>query len=270
MSIQTQVSKLELPITLFERLRNASRIVVLTGAGASEESGIPTFRDPQSGLWAKYDPMVLATAEAFAQNPKLVWDWYEWRREVRRNTQPNAGHYALAQMQELFPHLVVVTQNIDGLHRLAGSRDVIELHGNLQRNRCSRENIVVDRADARPTDDGMLACPNCGSLIRPDVVWFGETLPRDAIEHAFQKARQCDVFFSIGTSAVVEPAASLPRFAKSSGAFLVEINPNETPISGIADVVVRGKAGEALPEVVQMLTEDGGRMATEPKLTTRD
>ncbi len=270
MSIQTQVSKLELPITLFERLRFASRVVVLTGAGASEESGIPTFRDPQSGLWAKYDPMVLATAEAFAQNPKLVWDWYEWRREVRRSTQPNAGHYALAQMQELFPHLVVVTQNIDGLHRLAGSRDVIELHGNLQRNRCSRENIVVDRTDARPTDDGMLACPNCGALIRPDVVWFGETLPRDAIERAFQEARQCDVFFSIGTSAVVEPAASLPRLAKSSGAFLVEINPNETPISGIADVVVRSKAGEALPEVVQMLTEDRGGMMTKLKLKTRD
>ena len=131
----------------------AKNVVVLTGAGASEENGIPTFRDPQTGLWAKYDPMVLATAEAISNNPKLVWDWYEWRREVRRDTKPNAGHYALAQMQELFPGFVVVTQNIDGLHRLAGSRDVIELHGNLQRNRCSNEKAVIDRASAHLSQD---------------------------------------------------------------------------------------------------------------------
>lgn len=253
MSSLASFSNLQWPITLFEHLASASRIVILTGAGASEESGIPTFRDPQTGLWAKYDPMVLATAEAFARNPKLVWDWYEWRREVRRDTKPNAGHYAVVQMQEMFPHLVIVTQNIDGLHSLAGSRDVIELHGNLQRNKCARENVVVDRADARPAADGMLACPNCGALLRPDVVWFGESLPRAAIERAFQEARQCDVFFSIGTSAVVEPAASLPRLAKSSGAFLVEINPNETPISSIADVVLKGKAGEILPEILAQL-----------------
>jgi len=235
-------------------LRDAKRVVVLTGAGASEESGVPTFRDPQTGLWAKYDPMVLATAEAFAQNPKLVWDWYEWRREVRRDTKPNAGHFALAQMQELFPSFVVVTQNIDGLHRLAGSRDVIELHGNLQRNKCSRENIIIERSSARPRADGMLVCPNCGALLRPDVVWFGEQLPREAIERAFQMARECEIFFSIGTSAVVEPAASLPRIAKRSGAFLIEINPNATPVSEIADVVVRGKAGEVLPLLLKNLS----------------
>ncbi len=253
MSAPATTSNYHLPITLFERLHSASRVVVLTGAGASEESGIPTFRDPQTGLWSKYDPMTLATAGAFERNPKLVWDWYEWRREVRRDTKPNTGHYALAEMQEMIPHLVVITQNIDGLHRLAGSRDVIELHGNLQRNKCSRENIVVDRVNARSTDDAMLACPNCGALLRPDVVWFGESLPRAEIERAFQESRRCDLFFSIGTSAAVEPAASLPRLAKSSGAFLVEINPNETPISTIADVTLRGKAGEVLPEVFQEL-----------------
>lgn len=256
MVIQSPVSSLQLPVT---RIRSANRVVVLTGAGASAESGIPTFRDPQTGLWAKYDPMVLATVEAFEQNPKLVWDWYEWRREVRRDTKPNPGHYTLAQMQELFRSFVVVTQNIDGLHRLAGSRDVIELHGNLQRNKCARENVVIDRSSARPTQDGMLMCPNCGGLLRPDVVWFGEQLPREAIERAFQLARECDLFFSIGTSAVVEPAASLPRIAKRSGAYLVEINPNATPVSDSADDVVRGKAGEVLPELLKQLKEDERR-----------
>ncbi len=256
MSNPSLISKLQLPVTLFERLCSASRVVVLTGAGASEESGIPTFRDPQTGLWTQYNPMMLATAEAFARDPKLVWDWYEWRREVRRGTQPNPGHYALAQMADWFPDFVVITQNIDGLHRLAGSRDVIELHGNLQRNKCSRENIVVERAEARPMDDGMLACPNCGAYLRPDVVWFGEALPRAAIERAFHEAKECDAFLSIGTSAVVEPAASLPRIAKQSGAFLVEINPNPTAISALVDVVVRGKAGEVLPELVRGLTKD--------------
>jgi NAD-dependent deacetylase len=238
------------------RLRAASRVVALTGAGASEESGIPTFRDPQTGLWAKYDPMILATADAFKRDPKLVWDWYEWRREMRRNTQPNAGHYALVELEQRVPHFVLITQNIDGLHRLAGSRDVIELHGNLQRDKCSRENVVIDRASARPTENGMLACPNCGALLRPDVVWFGEALPRDALDRAFQEARQCDVFMSIGTSAVVEPAASLPRMAKRAGAFLVEINPAETPISVLADAVLRAKAGDMLPELVMCMAHD--------------
>ncbi len=259
MSPQISVTDLQLPITLLPRLRSAARVVVLTGAGASEESGIPTFRDPQTGLWAKFDPMVIATREAFSRNPKLVWDWYEWRREVRRETQPNAGHYALAQLQDLFPSFIVVTQNIDGLHRLAGSRDVVELHGNLQRNKCSRENVVIDRAAAHPRSDGLLACPNCGALIRPDVVWFGEQLPRDAIERAFQESRACNVFFSIGTSAVVEPAASLPRIARMSGALLIEINPDATPISEIADVVVRGKAGAMLPLLLKQLLEDRGQ-----------
>ena len=233
------------------RLRAAARAVVLTGAGVSEESGIPTFRDPQTGLWSKYDPMVLATAEAFARDPKPVWDWYEWRRSIRRDTQPNAGHYALAEMESLFTDFIVVTQNIDGLHHLAGSRAVIELHGNLQRNKCARENVVIQRAEARATNEGLLACPRCGAFLRPDVVWFGESLPRDALDRAFRAAMQCDAFFSIGTSAAVEPAASLPRVAKQAGAFLVEINPAPTPLSEIADAVVRGKSGVVLPELLE-------------------
>jgi NAD-dependent deacetylase len=234
-------------------LQPDARVVVLTGAGASAESGIPTFRDRQTGLWAKYDPMALATPDAFARDPKLVWDWYEWRREVRRDTQPNRCHVALAEMERRIPAMVVVTQNVDGLHRKAGSRNVIELHGNLQRDRCSRENVIVDRAAAQPTGDGMLACPQCGALLRPDVVWFGEPLPREELERAFAEARQCTVFFSIGTSGVVQPAASLPRAAKKAGALLVEVNLDETAISAIADVILRGQAGTVLPELVRGL-----------------
>jgi NAD-dependent deacetylase len=245
------------PISNFQslttRLRSAQRVVALTGAGMSAESGIPTFRDPQSGLWVKYDPAQLATVGAFERDPKLVWDWYEWRREVRRGSKPNPGHYALAEMAKFFSHFVVVTQNIDGLHLLAGSPDVIELHGNLQRNKCSREGVVLQRAQARTASNGMLSCPRCGAYLRPDVVWFGEALPRDALARAFQEATQCDAFLSIGTSGLVEPAASLPRFAKRAGAFLIEINPEETPLSAIADVVLRGKSGEVLPELARVL-----------------
>jgi NAD-dependent deacetylase len=238
---------------LAARLRSASRTVILTGAGVSEESGIPTFRDAQTGLWAKYDPLELATPDAFARNPKLVWQWYEWRRSLRREAKPNPGHYALATLEKFFARVVIVTQNIDGLHRVAGSRDVIELHGNLQRDKCARENVVIERASARATNEGLFACPNCGAYLRPDVVWFGETLPRDALERAFREAMQCDAFFSIGTSAMVEPAASLPRLAKQAGAFIVEINPAPTPISEIADAIVRGKSGAVLPELARAL-----------------
>jgi NAD-dependent deacetylase len=248
--IQSPISNLQ---SLISNLKSARRVVALTGAGVSAESGIPTFRDAQTGLWAKYDPAQLATVDAFARDPKLVWEWYEWRRARLRDTQPNAGHYALAAMTKLFPVFVVVTQNIDGLHQLAGSPDVIELHGNLQRNRCARENVIVDRAAARPAANGLLTCPRCGAYLRPDVVWFGETLPRDALERAFAEAMRCDALFAIGTSGIVEPAASLPRCAKRAGAFIVEVNPEETPLSAIADVVLRGKAGEVLPKIVKRL-----------------
>lgn len=239
--------------SLISKLHTAQRVVALTGAGVSTESGIPTFRDPQSGLWANYDPTQLATVGAFERDPKLVWEWYEWRRAMLRDTQPNAGHYALAAMAKLFPAFVVVTQNIDGLHQLAGSPDVIELHGNLQRNKCSRENVIVDRAAARPTENGLLACPRCGAYLRPDVVWFGETLPRDALARAFAEATRCDAFFAIGTSGIVEPAASLPHYAKRAGAFIVEINPEETPLSAVADFALRGKSGEVLPVLIENL-----------------
>ncbi len=235
------------------RLQSAKRVVALTGAGVSSESGIPTFRDAQTGLWSKCDPAQLATPEAFARNPKLVWDWYQWRRDLLRDKKPNAGHYALAEMEQLFEHFVVITQNIDGLHRMAGSTDIVELHGNIERDKCSHENVVIERAEARPTNHGLLACPRCGAYLRPDVVWFGETLPRGALDRAFQEAMQCDALLSIGTSALVEPAASLPRIAQEAGAFIIEINSDETPLSQSADAVLRGKAGEVLPALVELL-----------------
>lgn len=239
--------------SLVKRMKAATRVVALTGAGASAESGIPTFRDAQTGLWAKYDPMQLATPEAFARHPKLVWEWYTWRRNLCRDKKPNAGHYALAQMEKIFPHFVVVTQNIDGLHHAAGSTDVIELHGNLWRDKCAKENVIIIQSDARVVEDGLLACPRCGAYLRPDVVWFGESLPRAALDRAFQEVMQCDVLFAIGTSAVVEPAASLPRLARQAGAWIVEINPEETPLSSLADVVLRGKSGKVLPALLQQL-----------------
>ena len=238
------------------RLKNAKRIVVMTGAGVSAESGIPTFRDAQTGLWAKYDPMELATAEGFERNPKLVWDWYEWRRQLCGDAKPNPGHYALAEMEKHFPHLVVITQNIDGLHRAAGSSDIIELHGNLQRNKCSREGTIINCNDVHSAENGLLKCPHCGAFLRPDVVWFGESLPHDELNRAFQESMQCDVFLSIGTSGLVEPAASLPRIAKQVSAFLVEINPEATPLSVIADVILRAKSGKVLPMLAKQLQID--------------
>ena len=245
----------QLPITneILLHLHSAKRIVALTGAGVSAESGIPTFRDAQTGLWSQYDPMQLATPEAFARNPKLVWDWYQWRRDLFRDKKPNAGHFALAEMERLFEHFVVVTQNIDGLHRMAGSSDIIELHGNISRDKCSRENVVIERAQAGATADGLFECPRCGAYLRPDVVWFGETLPRDALDRAFQEAMQCNVLLSIGTSSLVAPAASLPRIAQEHGTFIVEVNPDETPLSQSADAVLRGKSGEILPRLLELL-----------------
>ncbi len=253
MANELPITNVTSPTSNLQRLISAKRVVALTGAGVSSESGIPTFRDAQTGLWSKYDPMQLATPEAFARNPKLVWDWYQWRRDLVRDKKPNAGHYALVEMERLFERFVLVTQNIDGLHRVAGSTDVVELHGNIARDKCSRENVVIDRAQASTTNNGLLACPRCGAYLRPDVVWFGETLPRDALDRAFQEAIQCDLLLSIGTSSLVEPAASLPRIAQEAGAFIIEINPDETPLSQSADAVLRGKSGEILPELVELL-----------------
>jgi NAD-dependent deacetylase len=238
----------DIPSPLVEALRAASHAAALTGSGISAESGVPTFRDPQDGLWAKYRPEELATPQAFRRNPKLVWDWYTWRRQVVAQAMPNPGHLALVELERRIPRLTLITQNVDGLHQRAGSRAVVELHGNINRTKCFREGVVVEAWD----DSGQLppTCPRCGGPLRPDVVWFGETLPLDALQAAVEAAGTCQVFFSIGTSGLVEPAASLAYAALRRGALVVEINPAATPLTDRA-VHLRGPAGQVLPALMQ-------------------
>lgn len=241
-------NSLQIPDRLIEKLRSAQRVVVLTGAGISAESGIPTFRDSQTGLWARYSPQDLATPEAFQKDPRLVWDWYRWRMGLIHSAAPNPGHVALAEMEINVPHLTLITQNIDGLHQRAGSRNVIELHGNIFRARCTRDGAVFENWQDDPA--ALPVCPECGELLRPDVVWFGELLPTRALQDALQASRDCDLFFSIGTSGVVEPAASLPYEAVRAHGEVVEINPNPTPLTVYARYYLPAAAGAALPRVV--------------------
>jgi NAD-dependent deacetylase len=245
-----------LPPGVIEKLRTARRISALTGAGISAESGVPTFRDAQTGLWAKYDPQELATPEAFRRDPRLVWEWYAWRRELVSAAKPNPGHLALAEMERLAPSFTLITQNVDGLHRTAGSRNVIELHGNLFRTRCQEEGasaiFSIDQIQGREKEIPP-RCPNCGGLLRPDVVWFGEILPQEALRAAWEAAGSCEAFFSIGTSGMVEPAASLPLLAMQNGATVIEINLGKTPLTSHVTCSMQGPAGVILPEIVRAI-----------------
>ena len=238
-----------IPQELVERLAAAKRVAVLTGAGISAESGIPTFRDALTGLWANYDPQELATPEGFARNPKLVWEWYAERRARIAGVQPNPGHAALAARQLRFAQFTLVTQNIDSLHQRAGSREVVELHGNIARVKCSREDTIVSEF---PPDESPPRC-HCGAWLRPDVVWFGEMLPADALARAEEAAEHCEVFLSVGTSAQVYPAAELPLRALSAGATVVEINPERTVLTRHAHFALQGAAGIVLPALLQRL-----------------
>ncbi len=240
----------DIPPRLVEELRAARHVVALTGSGVSAESGVPTFREAQTGLWERYDPQQLATPEAFLRDPRLVWEWYSWRRRLVGGAEPNAGHRALAALERLVPSFTLVTQNVDGLHGRAGSRNVTELHGNITRTVCSAERVAVEPED---TDEPPPVCPGCGAPLRPDVVWFGEMLPAGAMELASEAARNSDVFFSIGTSSLVYPAASLPHEALAGGATLVEVNAGPTPLTPRADHVLQGRAGEVLPALVEAL-----------------
>ena len=237
-----------IPQSLADAIARARSVAVLTGAGVSAESGVPTFRDAQTGLWAQFDPQKLATPDAFRRNPKLVWDWYAWRRQLVAKAEPNAGHRALAVLEARVSDFVLITQNVDGLHRRAGSRNVVELHGNIGRVKCSRENTIVEHWTE--VGDEVPRCAGCGALLRPDVVWFEETLPPDALQAAEDAARRCQILLVVGTSAEVYPAAALPDYAKSAGATIVEINPNPTPLSAVADYVLRAPAGALLPALV--------------------
>jgi NAD-dependent deacetylase len=233
-----------IPDALIKRLADAKRVSVLTGAGVSAESGVPTFRDAQTGLWAKYRPEDLATPNAFRRNPRLVWEWYAWRRQLVAGANPNPAHLALVDMEKLFPQFHLITQNVDGLHQRAGSTGVIELHGNVARTKCFEEGTIV--SSWPDTDEVPPRCPNCGGPLRPDVVWFNESLPEKEMSLAGQASASCDVFFAIGTSALVHPAASLPLEALRHGATVVEINPQPTPLTGRAHFVLAGAAGTVL------------------------
>lgn len=240
---------MELPTSLIEQLKTAKSVVFFSGAGISAESGIPTFRG-KDGIWNKFRPEELANFDAFIRNPELVWEWYNYRKIIIHNSKPNNGHYAIVEFEKYFDEVIVITQNVDNLHRRAGSKIIYELHGNIEKNFCVRCKKRYE--DDLEIEEGVPRC-TCGGLIRPDVVWFGEFLPADQFQASENAARNCDVFFIVGTSAVVYPAASLVEVAKNSGAFLVEINIEETEATSLADVSLFGKSGEVLPQIVEQL-----------------
>lgn len=247
-----------IPPALADALARARRVAVFTGAGVSAESGIATFRDPLTGLWARFDARALATPQAFAAQPDLVWGWYEWRRAQVARAQPNAAHRAIATLARRVPAMTLITQNVDNLHERAGSHDVIHLHGSLHAPRCSacerRATIAADSAPhSEPAAGRALAppaCSHCGAPIRPGVVWFGESLSADAWQAALAAAGDCDLFFSIGTSALVQPAAELPLRALRAGATVVQVNPAATPLDPHAHFNLRGAAAGLMPRLL--------------------
>ena len=219
------------------------------GAGISQESGVPTFRG-KDGLWRKYRAEELATFEAFSSNPNVVWEWYNYRKGLISGVEPNPGHYALYEMEKVFDEFFIITQNVDGLHRRVGSENVIEIHGNIMRSRCIKCNSCCYDV---PIEDEVIELPRCvcGGLLRPDVVWFGEVIPEDLLLRSYELLTRCEILFVVGTSGYVHPAASFPSLAKGHGAYLVEVNVDETMISDIMDETLIGKSGEILPELVK-------------------
>lgn len=242
---------IELPARLAQRLRAAERVVVFTGSGVSQESGIATFRDP-GGVWQRFRPEEVATPEAFARDPARVWKWYVGRYRTMAGAEPNSAHRDIARWSELFPSVVVVTQNIDSLHERAGSPEVVELHGSLSRARCAECGEPVAMAEAVERPEEPPRC-GCGGLLRPDVVWFGEILPQDAFGRAAEVTEACDLFVSVGTSASVYPAAGFIELALRRGAMVVEVNPEETPFSSLVDLRLAARAGEGVPELTRAL-----------------
>ena len=237
---------------LIDAARSASKIAVLTGAGISAESGVPIFRG-ENGLWKKFRPEELANVHAFMQNPQLVWEWYLYRRKLIDEVQPNPGHFALVNIERIVPEFWLITQNVDGLHRKSGSEHILELHGNIMHNKCME--CGEQNAELYLEFEADLPRCSCGGLMRPDVVWYGEMLPESTLQQAFHAAENCDLFLSIGTSAVVQPAASLPLVAKRAGAFVVEVNMEPTVISGEMDESLLGPSGEILPQLFKQVWE---------------
>lgn len=262
-------------------ITNCRKIVVLTGAGISAESGVPTFRrgseaarsaaekDEPTPLWEKYDPTELACAQGFLKHPELVWQWYDWRRRLVEGVEPNAGHLALAQIEKLIAPraFTLITQNVDRLHHRAGSQNILELHGNILTFRCfdhgHQASDVPYNLMEPPVcnaDSGSASSSSCSSKLRPNVVWFGESLDPTTLEDSMKAARQCDLFIAIGTSALVQPAASLPYMAQDHGAKLVEINLERTPLSESVDVFLSGKSGNILPSIVDLAKAHGSAL----------
>ena len=232
-----------------ERVKSAGSVVFFTGAGISAESGIPIFRG-KDGIWNKLKPEELANFDAFLNNPEMVWEWYEHRKQIIKKSKPNPAHLVIAKMQDYLSNVVVVTQNIDNLHKRAGSKIVYELHGNIERNYCIKCNTMYN--GEIEFIDGVPKC-KCGGLIRPDIVWFGEFLPQDQFSASENAVEKCDVFFIVGTSAVVYPAASLIYTAKENKAYLIEVNIERTEISNIVNESYFGKAGEILPQIFEKI-----------------
>lgn len=229
-------------------LKRCKALAVSTGAGISKESGIPTFRDAQEGLWANYNPEELATPQGFLNNPELVWRWYQERRSKIAEKRPNPGHYAIVDLEKSFPNFTLITQNIDNLHREAGSKNIIEFHGNIFKFKCFDNEHPIDEI---PDDDRIPPRCQCGSMIRPDVVWYGEVPVEDSFRRAGQALENCDVLLVVGTSGLVYPAAAFPYQAKQAGAFIIEVNPEISAITPIADVFLKGPSGEVLPKMVE-------------------
>ena len=237
--------------TVAQKLKDSRKIVFVTGAGISQESGIPTFRG-KDGYWRKYDPMKLASIDAFYDDPKLVWEWYDDRRKNILDVKPNEGHFAISQMEE-FKDVVVLTQNIDGLHQRSGSTNVLELHGSIIRIKCTvcdfTDNITENFESLPPK------C-KCGSMLRPDVVWFGEPLPQNIWQSAIKEASICDVMIIVGTSLVVSPANTLPVYAKQNGAILIEVNPEKTVMSNDMTLSIQATSVEVLPKMLSIFKNE--------------
>lgn len=232
---------------LHERLEQADRVVVLTGAGISADSGVPTFRGAD-GLWRHYRAEDLATPEAFERDPRLVWEWYNWRRELIATTRPNAAHHALVELEQRTQHFWLITQNIDGLHRDAGSEQLSEIHGNIWMVRCTQcRQVTENRLVPIPI---LPSCAACGGLLRPHIVWFGESLATEDLQTSYAALESCEVLLIIGTSGVVYPAASFAPVAKQAGAFVAEVNLDPTPNSDVVDVSIRGRASELVPRLL--------------------
>lgn len=248
-----RMSETKFPKELLDKLVAAENIVFFTGAGISAESGVPTFRG-KDGIWNKLRPEELANFNAFLRNTDMVWEWYQYRRKIVREAQPNPGHIAIADFEKYYPNVTVVTQNVDNLHKRAGSKKIYELHGNIERNFCIDCKKWYNDVPIDDKNKGAIKC-DCGGLIRPDVVWFGEYLPQDEFKQSEWEAGRSDICFVIGTSAVVYPAAYIPFTALQAGSYLIEVNIEPTDFSSHAHYSYFGEAGKVLPEILSKVKE---------------